>query len=249
MATTPRNVGAWVLEGELGRGSFAVVHRAHHSATGQPAAVKEINTDKLNKKLQESLASEVSVLSQTKHRNVVGLLDLLKVGAGAAARRAGGARRVAHALPRPRAARAGARAAGLPAAAPPPMHAQGSACAAQPRPGGGRPWAMHGFGRARRLHAPDTPPLRATPQDGPFIYIVLEYCAGGDLGRYIRRYGRVSEATARYFLAQLAEGLKELRRHNVIHVSRGGPLVWAWRRRSPRSPTCGWGALAAPASR
>ncbi|GBF87536.1 hypothetical protein Rsub_00247 [Raphidocelis subcapitata] len=131
MAEQQRAVGAWLLEGELGRGSFAVVWRARHATTGAPAAVKEINTDKLNKKLQESLASEVAVLSQTKHGNVVGLLDLLK--------------------------------------------------------------------------------------DGPRIYIVLEYCAGGDLGRYIRRYGRVSEATARYFLLQLAEGLKELRRHNVIH--------------------------------
>ena len=85
MAQLPRVVGAWVLEGELGRGSFVVVHRAHHTESGQPAAVKEINTDKLNKKLQESLASEVSVLSQTKHRNVVGLLDLLKVGRGGTA--------------------------------------------------------------------------------------------------------------------------------------------------------------------
>ena len=74
-----RCVGSWVLEGELGRGSFAVVWRARHATTGAPAAVKEINTDKLNKKLQESLASEVAVLSQTKHRNIVGLLDLLKV--------------------------------------------------------------------------------------------------------------------------------------------------------------------------
>lgn len=72
-------MGSWVLEGELGRGSFAVVWRARHATTGAPAAVKEINTDKLNKKLQESLASEVAVLSQTKHRNIVGLLDLLKV--------------------------------------------------------------------------------------------------------------------------------------------------------------------------
>jgi len=51
------------------------------------------------------------------------------------------------------------------------------------------------------------------------LFIVLEYCAGGDLGHYIKRYRQVSEATARYFLQQLAEGLKELRRHNVIHVS------------------------------
>jgi len=82
-----RCVGNWLLEGELGRGSFAVVWRARHATSGAPAAVKEINTDKLNKKLQESLASEVAVLSQTKHRNVVGLLDLLKVRLGVHAQR------------------------------------------------------------------------------------------------------------------------------------------------------------------
>jgi hypothetical protein len=58
-------------------------------------------------------------------------------------------------------------------------------------------------------------------QDNNRLFIVLEYCAGGDLGHYIKRYRQVSEATARYFLQQLAEGLKELRRHNVIHVSTG----------------------------
>jgi hypothetical protein len=56
-------------------------------------------------------------------------------------------------------------------------------------------------------------------QDANRLYLVLEFCAGGDLGHYLRRYRQVSEATARYFLQQVAEGLKELRRHNVIHVS------------------------------
>lgn len=55
-------------------------------------------------------------------------------------------------------------------------------------------------------------------QDANRLYLVLEFCAGGDLGHYLRRYRQVSEATARYFLQQVAEGLKELRRHNVIHV-------------------------------
>ncbi|WIA08763.1 hypothetical protein OEZ85_008186 [Tetradesmus obliquus] len=87
--------------------------------------------DKLNKKLQESLRSEVTVLRHTKHHNIVCLLDLI--------------------------------------------------------------------------------------QDNNRLFIVLEFCAGGDLGHYIKRYRQVSEATARYFLQQLAEGLKELRRHNVIH--------------------------------
>lgn len=78
----PRTVGSWVLEHEIGAGSFAVVWKAHHSVTGAAAAVKEINTDKLNRKLQESLASEVAVLDRTKHDNIVGLLDLFKVRRG-----------------------------------------------------------------------------------------------------------------------------------------------------------------------
>lgn len=77
-------------------------------------------------------------------------------------------------------------------------------------------------------------PPRPPPQDGGRLYLVLEYCAGGDLAHYIRRYRQVSEATARYFLQQLAEGLKELRRHNVIHVS---ALALGWQRRRPRAGT------------
>jgi serine/threonine protein kinase len=46
----------------------------------QLAAIKEINIDNLNKKLQESLASEISVLQHTKHKNVVQLLDIFRVG-------------------------------------------------------------------------------------------------------------------------------------------------------------------------
>lgn len=73
-------------------------------------------------------------------------------------------------------------------------------------------------------------------QDGSRLYLVLEYCAGGDLGHYLRRYRQVSEATARYFLQQVAEGLKELRRHNVIHV-RGGPHTGSAARSSAAATT------------
>jgi serine/threonine protein kinase len=79
----PRHVGDWVLEREIGSGSFAKVWRATHRSTQQVAAVKEINMDKLNKKLQESLRSEVTVLRHTKHRNIVCLLDLIQVRLGA----------------------------------------------------------------------------------------------------------------------------------------------------------------------
>ncbi|XP_016473571.2 serine/threonine-protein kinase ATG1c-like isoform X1 [Nicotiana tabacum] len=50
------------------------------------------------------------------------------------------------------------------------------------------------------------------------IYFVLEYCRGGDLSMYIqRRQGRITEATAKHFMQQLASGLKILRENNLIH--------------------------------
>ena len=50
------------------------------------------------------------------------------------------------------------------------------------------------------------------------VFLVMEYCAGGDLAQYIRRHGSVQEVTARGFMEQLGAGLKVLRAHNLIHV-------------------------------
>ncbi|XP_062091271.1 serine/threonine-protein kinase ATG1a [Humulus lupulus] len=49
------------------------------------------------------------------------------------------------------------------------------------------------------------------------IYLVLEYCDGGDLSGYINRHGRVSEAVARHFMRQLAAGLQVLQEKHLIH--------------------------------
>ncbi|KAF3779235.1 Serine/threonine-protein kinase [Nymphaea thermarum] len=54
-------------------------------------------------------------------------------------------------------------------------------------------------------------------ETGEKIYIVLEYCTGGDLAAYIHRLGHVSEVDARHFMRHLASGLQVLRKHNVIH--------------------------------
>lgn len=39
------------------------------------------------------------------------------------------------------------------------------------------------------------------------IYLVLEYCAGGDLAAYIHRHGKVSEPVAHHFMRQLGQWL------------------------------------------
>ncbi|XVF22263.1 hypothetical protein REPUB_Repub12eG0158400 [Reevesia pubescens] len=49
------------------------------------------------------------------------------------------------------------------------------------------------------------------------IFIVLEYCNGGDLAAYIHRHGKVSEEVARHFMRQLAAGLKVLQEKHLIH--------------------------------
>ena len=53
--------------------------KARHAVTGQIVAIKEISTDKLNKKLRQSLETEVSILKQITHRNIVQLLEVIEV--------------------------------------------------------------------------------------------------------------------------------------------------------------------------
>ena len=72
-------IGDWELVQNIGAGSFAVVWKARHIATGEVVAIKEISTDKLNKKLKQSLESEVSILKQITHKNIVQLLEVIEV--------------------------------------------------------------------------------------------------------------------------------------------------------------------------
>jgi serine/threonine protein kinase len=68
------------VEKQIGRGSFAVVWRARHVDTGLLVAIKEIKLEKLNRKLRESLESEISVLQRSKHDNIIKLHEIIKVG-------------------------------------------------------------------------------------------------------------------------------------------------------------------------
>ncbi|XP_068660416.1 serine/threonine-protein kinase ATG1t [Aristolochia californica] len=50
-----------------------------------------------------------------------------------------------------------------------------------------------------------------------FIFLVLEFCAGGSLASYIQRNGQVHEHIARRFAQQLGAALEVIRAHHIIH--------------------------------
>ena len=54
--------------------------------------------------------------------------------------------------------------------------------------------------------------------DDKYIYIVMEYCGGGDLSSVIRQRKCLPELSCQRFLQQLASALQFLRQHNVSHM-------------------------------
>ncbi|KAF9437088.1 Serine/threonine-protein kinase [Entomortierella beljakovae] len=81
MATAARpmsqttQVGDYIVEHEIGRGSFATVYKGHHRITKDPVAIKSVLRSKLTKKLLENLASEINILKGIRHDNIVALVD------------------------------------------------------------------------------------------------------------------------------------------------------------------------------
>jgi serine/threonine protein kinase len=61
---------------EIGKGSFATVFKGT-SSSGLIVAIKTINRQKLNRKLEENLKMEIAILSKARHRNVVSLIKVL----------------------------------------------------------------------------------------------------------------------------------------------------------------------------
>ncbi|KAI4318970.1 hypothetical protein MLD38_032622 [Melastoma candidum] len=74
-----RIVGDYLVGKQIGSGSFSVVWHARHRVHGTEVAIKEIATGKLNKKLQESLISEIHILKKINHPNIVRLHDIIEV--------------------------------------------------------------------------------------------------------------------------------------------------------------------------
>eukprot|EP00252_Welwitschia_mirabilis_P013529 TRINITY_DN2974_c0_g1_i2.p1 TRINITY_DN2974_c0_g1~~TRINITY_DN2974_c0_g1_i2.p1 ORF type:complete len:190 (+),score=38.88 TRINITY_DN2974_c0_g1_i2:133-702(+) len=67
------------------------------------------------------------------------------------------------------------------------------------------------------VNHPNIVRLHQTIQDGEHLFLVLEYCSGGDLATYIQHNGRVQEAVAKKFMQQLGAGLEVLHAHYVMH--------------------------------
>lgn len=67
-------VGAYRIEHEIGKGSFATVYRAHRRSSHALVAIKSVNLAKLNKKLKENLYLEIDILQGLHHPHIVALL-------------------------------------------------------------------------------------------------------------------------------------------------------------------------------
>lgn len=70
-----RDLGAYKVGGEIGRGSFANVYKGKHQASGAPVAIKSVLRARLNKRLLESLDHEISILKRITHPHIVSLID------------------------------------------------------------------------------------------------------------------------------------------------------------------------------
>lgn len=72
-------VGEYKLQGLVGRGSFAEVHRAAHRRTGAPAAVKAIDRRLVDKRVHDGILQEREILRSIDHPNILRLLDTIDV--------------------------------------------------------------------------------------------------------------------------------------------------------------------------
>ena len=68
----------------------------------------------------------------------------------------------------------------------------------------------------RKLDHPNIVKLYDVVYNRTTIYIILEYCKNGDFTHFLKKRP-LKEKHARKFLKELADGLRYLKNHNVIH--------------------------------
>ncbi|XP_044474321.1 serine/threonine-protein kinase ATG1c-like isoform X1 [Mangifera indica] len=77
-----RVVGDYLVGPQIGSGSFSVVWHARHRVHGTEVAIKEIVMGRLNKKLQESLVSEIVILKRINHPHIIRLHEIIEEAPG-----------------------------------------------------------------------------------------------------------------------------------------------------------------------
>ncbi|VIO86753.1 Uncharacterized protein BM_BM9610 [Brugia malayi] len=65
------------------------------------------------------------------------------------------------------------------------------------------------------------------------IYLIMEYCGGGDLGSFIKHYGSLPEAITRLCFRQLAAAIQYMRAMNVAHMDLKPQNILLTNRRKP----------------
>lgn len=71
-------IGDFVVENEIGKGSFAVVHKGYRLQPREPVAIKIVIRKKLTPKLLDNLEGEIAILKAIHHPNIVELKECLK---------------------------------------------------------------------------------------------------------------------------------------------------------------------------
>ncbi|CAH0022923.1 unnamed protein product [Clonostachys rhizophaga] len=73
-----RSVGDFIIEKEIGKGSFAQVYQGWHHKTREIVAIKSVELERLNRKLKENLYGEIKILKTLRHPHIVALHDCVE---------------------------------------------------------------------------------------------------------------------------------------------------------------------------
>lgn len=75
MSSKVKLIGDFVIEEEVGRGSFSAVFKGFDKFSGENVAVKVISRNKLNRRSMENLESEIAIMRSCHHANIVHLRE------------------------------------------------------------------------------------------------------------------------------------------------------------------------------
>ncbi|KAK4242404.1 hypothetical protein C8A03DRAFT_40220 [Achaetomium macrosporum] len=71
-------VGQFVIDVRIGKGSFAKVYSGRHKVTGALVAIKSVDVARMTRKLKENLYGEINILRRLRHPHIVALHDCIE---------------------------------------------------------------------------------------------------------------------------------------------------------------------------